>query len=312
MVTKLSSRPLFYLRLLAGFCGIAMVAVGSTYVLAHLGDLADETLWLYPAGWLEFDGPILLAMLAVNAGVLAMITLVILRQVRYRAPPATNPDHTGRRSANHIRDALEMVSRIILHPNSAFAALRDDDRRYFRSSIVVMLLTSIVGAGLGSTMPAIAEQQTANAVTIFGMTVLSIVTSTGIVYLIGRAFGGNRNWRKVLTVLFYVNVIEIPIATVLAASSLLYPVAPAMIELHEGLHIPFSLSPGLLGATYVMMAITLLWAVIICIKAIKVLNSFSTAKAFGVLVLSGIIQVVWIILVVIPYLWITGFGLPIM
>lgn len=288
MVTKPAPRLLFYFRLMVGFCGIAMVVVGSAYVL---GDLADRTAQFGPVAWLEFDGPILLAMLVVNAGVLATIILVVLRRARRGPPPATNFNYP-REGPPTMLEELEMAFQVIMRPNSAFAALRDDDRRYFRPSIVVMLLTSIVGVGLGSAIPAIAGQQIVNVAVAFGLTVLGVVANAGTIYLIGRALGGNKNWRKVLTVLFYVNIVGIPSATVSSASSLL--------------------PPGLQGVAFVMVAAILAWVVIINVKAVKVLNGFGTAKAFGILILSGIVQLVWIIPAVLLYLWTIRFELPIM
>ena len=262
-----------------------MVVAGSAYVL---GDLAGRTAQLGPAAWVEFDGPILLAMLVVNAGVLTTITLVVLRRARRRPQSATNLDHLGGDPPTML-DKLEMASQVIMRPNSAFATLRDDDHLYFRPSIVVLLLTSIVGAGLGSTMPAITGQPTMNAVVVFGLTVLWVVANACTVYLIGRALGGNKSWRKVLTVLFYMSIIWIPVATASSTSSLL----------------PFDLQ----GVAFVMVVAILTWAIIINVKAVKVLNGFGTAKAFGILILSEIVQMAWIIPVVLLYLWTIRFEL---
>lgn len=287
-----------------------MVVAGSVYVVSDLAyrtarfgsdagphpfrmvlpaDLAGRMAQFGSDARLEFDGPILLAMLVVNAGILATIILVVLRQARRRPPSATNLDHP-RGGPPTMLDKLEMASQVIMHPNSALAALRDDGHRYFRPSIAVMLLTSIVGVGLGSTIPAIAGQQTMNAVAIFGLTILGVVANAGTIYLIGRVLGGNKSWRKVLTVLFYVNIVEIPAAAVLSTSSIL--------------------PPGLLSL--VMVAAVFAWVVIIYVKAVKVLNGFSTARAFGILVLSGIAQVAWIIPVALLYLWTVRFELPVM
>lgn len=190
-------------------------------------------------------------------------------------------------------DELAMVYQVIIRPNSTFAALRDDDRRYFQPSIVLMLLLSVAYAGLSSATPAIAGEQAVYAAASFGLAILGIVASAGTIYLIGRAFGGNRSWRKVFTVIFYMEIVGIPVAAVSSLSSLQ--------------------SPGLQSAAFGMLILVLVWAIIVNVKAVKVLNGFGTAKAFGILVLSGIIQLIWLIPVaLLLYLRTIPLELPIM
>ena len=105
---------------------------------------------------------------------------------------------------------LAMVYQVIRRPNSAFAALRDDDRRYFLPAIAVMLLTSVAHFGIFSASPESTDEQAVDIITGIGVTILLTVAYVGITYLIGRALGGNKNWRKVLTVLFYADIIWIP------------------------------------------------------------------------------------------------------
>lgn len=172
-------------------------------------------------------------------------------------------------------DELAMAYQVIMRPNSTFATLRDDDRRYFQPAIVLMLLLSVAYAGLGLATPAIAGQQTTYAAASFGLAILGIVASAGATYLLGRAFGGNKSWRKVFTVIFYMEIVGIPVAAVSSLSSLQ--------------------SPSLQGVAFGLVIVVLVWAIIVNVKAVKVLNGFGTAKAFGILVLSGIIQLVWLI-----------------
>ena len=171
---------------------------------------------------------------------------------------------------------LAMAFQVVIRPNQAFATLRDNDHRYFMPSIAVMLLASVAYAGLGSASHAIAAAD-------FGLTILGIVASAGAIYLIGKALGGNKSWRKAFTVIFYMEAIGIPLVAASALSFLL----------------PFSLQ----GAYHAIMIAVLIWAVIIGIKAIKVLNGFGTAKAFGILILSALIHLIWIIPFRLLYLW---------
>lgn len=178
---------------------------------------------------------------------------------------------------------LAMALQVMIRPNQTFATLRDNDRQYFLPSIALMLLLSAVYAGLDSAAPPIAGQQATNAAASFGLTIIGIVASAGTLYIIGKALGGNRNWRKVFTVIFYAEVVGIP----MVAASVLLSLLPLSLQ----------------GAAFVMMIAVLIWAVIIGVKAVKVLNGFGTAKAFGILILSGLIQLIWLIPISLLYLW---------
>lgn len=178
---------------------------------------------------------------------------------------------------------LALALQVIIRPNQTFATLRDNDHQYFLPSIAVVLLLSAVYAGLDSAAPPIAGQQATNAAASFGLTIIGIVASAGTLYIIGKALGGNKSWRKVFTVIFYAEVVGIPMV-----------VASVLLSL-----LPLSLQ----GAAFVMMIAVLIWAIIIGVKATKVLNGFGTAKAFGILILSGLIQLIWLIPVSLLYLW---------
>lgn len=66
-----------FFRLTAGFCGLVIVAAGSAFIW---GDLADRRAQFGHTAWLEFEGPVLLAMLAVNCCVLVTIFLIIAKR----------------------------------------------------------------------------------------------------------------------------------------------------------------------------------------------------------------------------------------
>lgn len=195
-----------------------------------------------------------------------------------------------------VRDGLAMAYQVIVRPNSAFAALRDHDRRYFPLSIAVLLLSSIQYAGFASLAPAMnVQEQITSAASGFGLTILGMATTASIIYLVGRALGGNKNWRAVFTAIFYTGIIWVPVS---ALGSLLSPL------------LSDATSVGLQAMAAIMMAAALAWMVIILVKAIKVLNGFGTAKAFGIMILSGIAQMIWIVPVVLFYLWTAPLGMP--
>ena len=179
-------------------------------------------------------------------------------------------------------DELAMAYQVVRRPNSAFAALRDDDHRYFLPSIVVMLLATIVYIGFDLATPE-ARQQIDYV--LLGLAPLGSVIGAGTIYVIGRGLGGNKSWRKTLTVIFYAEAISI---LVVAASLPFYLLSSLL---------PTSLL-GVVGAVALAAAA---WGVIVLVKAVKVLNGFGTAKAFGILILSVIVHLIWVIPIVLFY-----------
>ncbi len=178
-----------------------------------------------------------------------------------------------------IRDGLNMCLQVIIHPNSAFAAIRDNDRKYFQFSIGIVLLLVILPNVLITILSVVISPDAFDTTSYdmaylvaatLGVNALSAIAYAGIIYLSGRAWGGNSNWRKVFTVIFYTYVIEIPAVFVV--------VAVVLLSIPLGLYM---ISPTLTATVAVVV-----WVVIITIKAVKVVNGFGTAKAFGIIVLA--------------------------
>ena len=178
-----------------------------------------------------------------------------------------------------IRDGLNMCLQVIIHPNSAFAAIRDNDRKYFQFSIGIVLLLVILPNALITTLSvaifpgafdATSYDVAYSVAATLGVNALSAIAYAGIIYLSGRTWSGNSNWRKVFTVIFYTYVIEIPAVFVVVTVTLL--------SIPLGLYM---MSPTLVATVAVVV-----WVVIITIKAVKVVNGFGTAKAFGIIVLA--------------------------
>ena len=174
-----------------------------------------------------------------------------------------------------IRDGLNMCLQVILHPNSAFAAIRDNDQKYFQFSIGIVLSLVILPSALTTALSVVISPDAFDTLAYsfaadIGLTALGATAYTGIIYLSGRKWGGNSNWRKVFPVIFFTYVIEIPAAFVVVAVTLL--------------SIPLGLY--MIIPTMAVSAAAAVWVVIITIKAVKVVNGFGTAKAFGIIVLA--------------------------
>lgn len=178
-----------------------------------------------------------------------------------------------------IRDGLHMCLQVIIHTNSAFAAIRDNDQKYFQFSIGIVLLLAILSNALFAALSVVTFPGAFDATSYdvaysvaasLGVNALSAIVYAGIICLSGRAWGGNSNWRKVFTVIFYTYVIEIPAVFVVVAVGLLST----------------PLGPYMMMPTLAATAAMVVWVVIITIKAVKVVNGFGTAKAFGIIVLA--------------------------
>ena len=175
---------------------------------------------------------------------------------------------------------LGMAFRLMIRPNQTFATLRDDDRRYFAPSVVLMLLVGAYFSFGSVIIPPIDAVSIAYSAADFGVSISVVVASAGITYYICRSLGGNKNWRNVFTVIFYLEVVWVPLAVI---SPMLFA-GPALSLWGEAYYVPVYIA-------------VLIWSSILFIKAIKVLNGFSTIKAVCVWLLIGVI----LLLLAIPF-----------
>ena len=70
-----------YFRVIGGFCGIVLVAVGSIHVMGEMLNRAGQ---FGPTAWLEFYGPVPLILWMINAGVLVTIILLTAQKMARR------------------------------------------------------------------------------------------------------------------------------------------------------------------------------------------------------------------------------------
>ena len=206
-----------------------------------------------------------------------------------------------------------IILRVITAPNSAFAQIRDNEEKYFTQSIGLLIFTSILGALL--LIPFImipldeayfegvddANFPTDNTdVSLFvGINILSGLISAVLFYFIGKKIGGNTNWKKVFSVIFHTHVPLIPMSVIL--SILLFLMMDSIasidsslfIELEEDEEQIISLIGPMLGyvGLFVIVAIAfVVWIFVVSVKAVKTVNGFGTAKAFGLIILVMIIS----------------------
>jgi len=119
---------------------------------------------------------------------------------------------------------LNVFLQVITAPNSAFAQIRDNEERYFASSIGVFLIASVIGLLVIAPfvmMPlddAYYETFEENDIDVdiptsgsdivlfVGISIITGIISNVLFYFIGKKLGGNTNWKKVFSVMFYAYV----------------------------------------------------------------------------------------------------------
>lgn len=210
-----------------------------------------------------------------------------------------------------------VILRVITAPNSAFSQIRDNEERYFVLSIVVFLFASVIGLlvmapfvmmPLDDSYYEIFEEDNidvdipvewADAILFVGINIISGIISNVLFYFIGKKLGGNTNWKKVFSVLFYAYVPIIPITVVMSAlvflmwGSLTAMDPSYLMSPNADDEEIFSLIGPVLGYVGLMAIIAIgfvAWIFVVSVKAVKTLNGFGTAKAFGLIILVIIIS----------------------
>ena len=206
---------------------------------------------------------------------------------------------------------VAVALRVITAPNSAFAYIRDNDGAYFRWSVCIFALSCLLtGIVLFVLYPYVLPL--GDALLQAGLNLLAGAAVVALVYLIGRLLGGSDSWRKVFSTLFYTNVILFPTLIVFAGLASISGGIPALASMSgASMLVPLSMAPldgagqpGFTGSgpwtgamanplAHLVISITtsvalVVWYVVVSVKAIKTVNGFGTARAFGLLVAANV------------------------
>jgi len=211
---------------------------------------------------------------------------------------------------------LSLILRVITSPNSAFSQIRDNEEKYFAQSIALLIISSILGGlavlpfvmmplddayfefegteNIDNTFPL---EDSAVGLSI-GSSILSGFVSAILYYFIGKKLDGNTNWKKVFSVIFHIHAVVIPITIIMAI--LLFLMWGSFTSIEPSILLDpnideedvFSLLGSFIGYVILLAILGIgfvIWGLIVTIKAIKTVHGFGTGKAFGLIILVGII-----------------------
>ena len=205
---------------------------------------------------------------------------------------------------------------MITSPNATFAKIRDNDEKYFASSVGIFLIASIVGLLVLLPFVMIPLDQAyyeafeeneidvdfpvgwPDAIFYVGVSIITGIISNVLFYFIGKNLGGNKSWKKVFSVVFYAYVPAIPM--MLVFSVLVYLMWASIVAIDPSYLMEsdsseeeiFSLIGPILsyaGLIAIAAIVFVVWIFIVTIKAIKIVNGFGTAKSFGLIILVMVI-----------------------
>lgn len=207
---------------------------------------------------------------------------------------------------------LNVILRVIISPNSAFAQIRDNEEKYFSQSIGLLIVSSILSAFVILPFVMIplsdayfegiddVDLPTEGPDMIWAMAAgfLKGIVSFVTLYFIGKKIGGNTNWKKVFSVIFHTYVPVIPMMIIISVLVFLMWGSLAQIDPSylmstdaDEEQVLSVMGPILVYAILVgVFAISfMVWIIVISVKAIKIVNGFETGKAFGLLILVMIV-----------------------
>ncbi len=180
---------------------------------------------------------------------------------------------------------LSMALRVMMSPNSAFAQIRDSDGGYFAWSAGIFAFSCVLW-DISSV-----RFDVGGGVALWGArTMLGGVISTAVIYLVGRQLGGNGSWKAAFSVIFYAHVYIAPMAVAVAALGFLDGLGPAGMGLSEaGPNVSSILDfTGISAVRTIATVAFLAWGLVLWVKAVKTVNGFGAAKAFGLIILGGV------------------------
>lgn len=178
------------------------------------------------------------------------------------------------------------ICRVMTSPNAAFARLSGNADAYLVQSVVVFLVSSVLAAIViipyGVAFGYDGESDWGLSLRHLAAILVGGAIAPLVVHLVGRWWGGSPHWKQTFVALFHANAIlvvaVVPVAALVLVASVesgtQYDVSALQYD------VPYAY------AYYSIVVAISAWVLVVTVKATKVVHSFGTAKAFGVIVLS--------------------------
>jgi len=189
-------------------------------------------------------------------------------------------------------------------PNHTFRAIAENNQSYFVVAVAILVIASFFFISLTNDQPdpslVVSEfgyvwdvEYQAES---FAKAVLWNLVSIVLMFYIGMKFGGSNSFKKVFSVLAYALIPVVVGGIVLHV----FFMDPTLLENITGIDRESAEFSGLFWVLYFAFIPFVIWSFILSIQAIKIVNSFRTAKAFGVLILSSAVvyAISWVIALV--------------
>lgn len=189
---------------------------------------------------------------------------------------------------------IRLVISVMTRPNQTFREITNHDQSYFVFAIAIFALSSFFFVGYISEESIVSLPVTEGGFVLdaryqiqsFGEFVLWNILFIALVFYLGIKFGGNNNFKKVFSVITFAMIPMLIGGVIMHVFALYSP----FVEGISGIDKESSDFAGLFWYLYFIYIPFVIWTIILTIKAIKIVDGFGTAKAFGILILSAVIE----------------------
>ena len=196
---------------------------------------------------------------------------------------------------NILLDArINAIISILTRPNQAFRDITENPINYFATAIAILAVTSFffISYTVGEPDPSLTINEIGYVWDVmhqsesFGKSVLWNLVSIVLIFYLAKRFGGSNDFKKVFSVLAFA-MVPVLIGGIILHVFFMYP---PLLESITGIDKEDPEFAGLFWPLYYTFMPFTLWSLVLSIKAIKIVNAFGTAKAFGILIASVIVE----------------------
>ncbi len=185
---------------------------------------------------------------------------------------------------------INAMMSVLIRPNRTFSEIAGNHKGYFVAAIALLAISSFFFVNytteeldpvlsineMGYVLDARYQAES------FGKSVFWNILSIVLIFYIGMRIGGSNSFRKVFSVMAFA-MIPVLVGGITLHIFFTYP---PLLEGITGIGKESPEFAGLFWPLYFAFMIFALWSFVLTIKAIKIVDKISTAKAFGILLAS--------------------------